>query len=108
MQPTDTKSTRDVLATLIRENPGITEAQIAAATGWSSSRITPSRIRLWESGAIEPTDEMGWNKALANRPREVGWQEVDDAEEGERVAERARTRPRRNARSSEARAKKIV
>jgi hypothetical protein len=104
----DTKPTRDVLLDVIGERPGITESAIAKVTGWSSSRITPSRIRLWEAGEIAPTTESGWENALANRPRHVGWKVVEAYQERAEVAARARTRPRRNAKSAEARARKIV
>jgi hypothetical protein len=93
---------------LIRENPEITEKQIGEITGWGTSKITPTRIRLWEAGEIEPSSDQGWKDALANRPKNVGWSVVQDQAARQDIGERAKTRPARNAKSAEERAKRIV
>jgi hypothetical protein len=100
-------STRDVLQAEIAAHPGITERRLGELTGFSTSKLTPSRIRLWEAGEIEPTSDIGWKHALANRVKDVGWQVVE-SERRQAVGARARTRAKRNAKSIEARAARIV
>ncbi|MBE2317817.1 hypothetical protein DVA67_017680 [Solirubrobacter sp. CPCC 204708] len=86
-----------------------TETEIKAATGFSSSRITPERIRMWQDGIIEPENEDGWTAALRNRPKTVRWRRVDDQDRQKEVAERAATRKTRNAKpSAEEEARRIV
>jgi len=99
--------TRDVILEAITDNPGISEEKLTKLTGFSTSKLTPSRIRLWEGGLIEPTTEAGWKKALVSRVKNVGWQVVP-TERRDTVAARAKTRQKRNARSVEARAARIV
>jgi hypothetical protein len=103
----EVKSTRDVLRKAIASEPGITEKQLGERTGFSTSKLTPSRIRLWEAGEIEPTTEAGWTAALVSRIKEVGWQVVEGDRQAE-VAARAGTREKRNAKSVEQRARRAA
>lgn len=91
----------------IASNPGISERQLGELTGFSTSRLTPSRIRLWEAGEIEPTTEAGWKQAMVSRLKDVGWQIVE-RERREEVAARARKRQKRNAKSVEERARRAA
>jgi hypothetical protein len=99
--------TRDVLLQVIRDNPGLTEKELGDLTGFSTSKLTPTRIRLWEAGEIEPTTEAGWKRALVSRVKAVRWQ-VASPERQDSVGARAQTREKRNAKSVEARATRIV
>lgn len=101
------KPTREVLRDMIAANTGITEKQLGERTEFSTSRLTPSRIRLWEAGEIEPTTETGWHDAMVSRLKDVGWQIVDPERRAE-VAARAKTRQKRNARSAEERARRAA
>jgi len=101
------KSTRAILREAIAATPGITEKQLGERTELSTSRLTPSRIRLWEAGEIEPTSETGWREAMVSRLKGVGWQLVAP-ERREEVAARARTRQKRNAKSVEERARRAA
>jgi hypothetical protein len=101
------RRTRDVLLQLIRDKPGLTEKELGELTAFSTSKLTPTRIRLWEAGEIEPTTEAGWKRALVSRVKAVRWQ-IAPAERREAVAARAQTREKRNAKSVEARATRIV
>ncbi|HEY2477791.1 MAG TPA: hypothetical protein VGI17_03595 [Solirubrobacterales bacterium] len=101
------KSTRDVLRDAIASEPGITEKQLGERTGFSTSKLTPSRIRLWEAGEIEPTTEAGWTAALVSRIKDVGWQVVEVHRQAE-VAARAGRREKRNAKSVEQRARRAA
>jgi hypothetical protein len=106
MSSIDQKPTREVLRDAIAANPGITEKALGELTGYSTSKMTPSRIRLWEAGEIEPTTELGWKRALANRVKTVGWRAVEGRHE--EVAARAKTRRMRNAKSAEQRARRAA
>jgi hypothetical protein len=99
--------TRDILLEAIRGTPGITEKQLGDVTGFSTSKVTPNRIRLWEAGEIEPTTESGWQEAMVSRLKGVGWRAADP-ERAEEVARRARTRRKRNAKSAEDRARRAA
>jgi len=91
----------------IAANPGITEKRLGEITGFSTSKLTPTRIRLWEAGEIEPTTETGWRRAMVSRLKEVGWKLVEPERRAE-VAARAKTRQKRNAKSAEERARRAA
>lgn len=101
------KSTRDILREAIGAEPGITEKQLGERTGFSTSKLTPSRIRLWEAGEIEPTTEAGWKAAMVSRIKDVKWQLADPDCRAD-VADRARSREKRNAKSVEQRARRAA
>jgi len=103
-----TKSTRDKLLEVIGAKSGITREEIIATTGLPSGAVDPSRIRLWEAGLVEPASDAGWEEALANRVKGVGWRLVEDSTHCAEVAARAKTRRKRNAKSAEERARRIV
>jgi hypothetical protein len=100
-----TPTTRDILRQTVQANPGVTEKQLGELTGFSTSKVTPNRIRLWESGEIEPTTDSGWREALVSRIKGVGWHMVEPERKDE-VAARAKTRRKRNAKSAEDRARR--
>ncbi|HEY8809269.1 MAG TPA: hypothetical protein VIM28_04525 [Solirubrobacterales bacterium] len=91
------RPTRDILIDAIRENPGITRAEMLAATGLPSGAIDPARLRLWKAGRIEPDSEGGWEDALNHRIKNVGWRCVDDPSRQVVVQERTAERTERNA-----------
>ena len=99
--------TRDIILRLIAERPGLTDRELGDVTGFITGKVTPARIRLWEAGEIEPTTEAGWRAALKNNVKDVGWQ-IAEPDCRDAVAERARTRPKRNARTPEARARQMI
>jgi hypothetical protein len=107
MSSNDATTTRDILRETIGAHPGVTEKQLGEITGFSTSKVTPNRIRLWQAGEIEPTTESGWRRAMVSRLKGVGWRLVEPDRRAE-VAERARTRRKRNAKSAEDRAQRAV
>ncbi len=107
MSSTEATSTRHVLRKAIEAHPGITEKELGDLTGFSTSKLTPSRIRLWEAGVVEPTTEAGWRQAMISRVKDVGWQIVGPGRRDE-VATRAKTRQKRNAKSAEERARRVA
>ncbi len=98
-------TTAAVLLEAIRATPGVTEKQLGEITGFSTSKVSPNRIRLWLAGEIEPTSESGWRNALVSRLKSVGWHVVEPERKAE-VAARAKTRRTRNAKSAEDRARR--
>ncbi|HEU4658487.1 MAG TPA: hypothetical protein VFR97_13220 [Capillimicrobium sp.] len=107
MSSDEAKTTRAILLEAIEANPGVTEKQLGEITGFSTSKVTPNRIRLWEAGEIEPTTETGWRKAMVSRLKGVGWHVVEP-ERRDEVRQRAQTRRKRNAKSAEERARRAV
>lgn len=107
MSSNEATTTRDILRETIGANPGVTEKQLGEITGFSTSKVTPNRIRLWEAGEIEPTSESGWRKAMVSRLKGVGWHVVEPQRRAD-VATRAKTRRKRNAKSAEERARRAV
>lgn len=92
-------STKDVILSVIRDHPGITEDEIrvdSRIAAVPANGVRPGRMRLWLAGAIEPDSEAGWEAVLNNRVKHVRWRVVEDARRAE-VAARAATRTERNA-----------
>ena len=89
------KPTRETLIEVIRATPGITRAEMLAATGLPSGAVDPARIRLWQSGLIAPDSERGWEAALNHRIKDVRWKWIDDPDEQTVVRDRAHTRTER-------------